>query len=176
MFIRGGSIVPTRERSRRSSPLMRYDPYTLRIALNSAGEARGEVYIDDGNSFDHEKGQIVWREFVAKKSGKKGLKVSSKDLVGDNLKAAVDGVELSVYDPKNKFAEELDAKNVGVERIVVLGLSAKPSTVKTDDGKVLDWDWEDGVAATGKKEGGTSVLTIKNPVSFISKDWVIVIG
>lgn len=176
MFIRGGSIIPTRERSRRSSPLMRYDPYTLRIALDSAGEARGEVYIDDGNSFDHEKGQIVWREFVAKKSGKKGLKVSSKDLVGDNLKAAVDGVELSVYDPKNKFAEELDAKNVGVERIVVLGLSAKPSTVKTDDGKVLDWDWEDGVAATGKKEGGTSVLTIKNPVSFISKDWGIVIG
>ncbi len=32
LFIRGGSIVPTRERPRRSSPLMKLDPFTLRVA------------------------------------------------------------------------------------------------------------------------------------------------
>ena len=38
LFIRGGSIVPTRERPRRSSPLMKYDPFTLRVALSNEGE------------------------------------------------------------------------------------------------------------------------------------------
>ncbi|KAI6046390.1 glycoside hydrolase family 31 protein, partial [Pisolithus marmoratus] len=41
LLIRGGSIVPTRERPRRSSALMRHDPFTLRVALSSDGSATG---------------------------------------------------------------------------------------------------------------------------------------
>lgn len=67
LLIRGGSIVPTRERPRRSSPLMKKDPFTLRIALDKSSNARGELYIDDGVSYNHEQGQIVWREFKAAK-------------------------------------------------------------------------------------------------------------
>ena len=50
LFIRGGSIIPTRERPRRSSPLMKRDPFTLRVALSTDGSARGELYLDDGES------------------------------------------------------------------------------------------------------------------------------
>ena len=52
LLIRGGSIVPTRERPRRSSPLMKNDPFTLRVALGNTCSARGELYVDDGETID----------------------------------------------------------------------------------------------------------------------------
>lgn len=39
------------------------DPYTLVIALNAKGEASGQVYIDDGMSFDYQSGQYAARQF-----------------------------------------------------------------------------------------------------------------
>ncbi|KAL1124579.1 hypothetical protein AAG570_001203 [Ranatra chinensis] len=48
VFQRGGSIVPKKERVRRSSQLMHNDPYTLIVALDSDGKAEGYLYIDDG--------------------------------------------------------------------------------------------------------------------------------
>ncbi|KAJ7840497.1 glycosyl hydrolases family 31-domain-containing protein [Mycena olivaceomarginata] len=70
VFVRGGSIMPTRERPRRSSPLMKLDPFTLRVALSKAGSARGELHLDDGVTHSHEKGQFVWREFAAQTTKK----------------------------------------------------------------------------------------------------------
>ena len=64
---------------------------------------------------------------------------------------------------------------VKVERIVILGLGGKPTTVSTDKGTRLEWDFYEGVAATGKKEGSASVLTIKNPGVLVSSAWSIVI-
>jgi alpha 1,3-glucosidase len=45
VYQRGGTIVPTRERVRRSSALMALDPYTLRVALSGGDNrhANGEV-------------------------------------------------------------------------------------------------------------------------------------
>ncbi|KAG2741021.1 glycoside hydrolase family 31 protein [Suillus brevipes Sb2] len=51
LLIRGGSIIPTRERPRRSSPLMKHDPFTLHVALDTSGNARGELYLDDGETY-----------------------------------------------------------------------------------------------------------------------------
>jgi hypothetical protein len=56
VFQRGGSIIPRQLRVRRSSSLMRQDPYTLFIALDTHGEAFGELYLDDGHSFDYQQG------------------------------------------------------------------------------------------------------------------------
>lgn len=56
VFIRGGTIVPTRERARRSTASMMNDPYTLHIALDSQGAAAGELYMDDGDSDAHASG------------------------------------------------------------------------------------------------------------------------
>lgn len=41
VFIRGGSIIPRRERPRRSSAAMVNDPYTLVVALDAQGRAEG---------------------------------------------------------------------------------------------------------------------------------------
>lgn len=173
LLIQGGSILPTRERPRRSSPLMKRDPFTLRIALDKAGYARGELYLDDGVTFSHQQGQIVWREFTSGKQGK-GFKVSSRDLAKTRPSEAVDGVALATYDPANQFAKSIE--DVRVERIVVLGLPNKPSSVKIVGGVDAQWEFTPGVAASGKQDGVASVLTLKNPKVNIAADWEILIA
>uniref|UniRef100_A0A4W5MYU6 Glucosidase II alpha subunit a n=1 Tax=Hucho hucho TaxID=62062 RepID=A0A4W5MYU6_9TELE len=54
VFQRGGSIICRKNRVRRSSSCMENDPYTLYVALDSQGNAEGELYIDDGHTFKHE--------------------------------------------------------------------------------------------------------------------------
>ena len=49
-FQRGGTIVPRRERVRRSALLAVYDPLTLAVAPTAAGAATGSLYLDDGES------------------------------------------------------------------------------------------------------------------------------
>lgn len=54
MLLKSGYIVPLKNRYRRSTRLMKYDPYTLIIALNRNGKATGQLYTDDGESIDPE--------------------------------------------------------------------------------------------------------------------------
>lgn len=173
LLIRGGSILSTRERHRRSSPLMKLDPFTLRVALDNKGAARGELYLDDGVTYDHEKGQIVWREFIAEKPEKKAktLRISSRDLAKLKPAEAVDGVALTSISPTNEFAKSIES--VRVEKIVVLGLSSKPKSVAVDGSQALEFIYTAGVPAVGKKEGTASVLVVKDPGVAITKDWEV---
>ncbi|CAI5736289.1 unnamed protein product [Hyaloperonospora brassicae] len=50
VFHRGGTILPRKQRVRRSSELMRSDPLTLIVALDQHLMARGELYVDDERS------------------------------------------------------------------------------------------------------------------------------
>lgn len=174
LLVRGGSIVSTRERHRRSSTLMKHDPFTLRVALSKKSEARGELYLDDGETFAYQTGQIVWREFVAEQpKNTKGLRISSRDLAHAKPGEAVDGVALTSVSPSNPFAKSIES--VRVEKIVVLGVSSKPKSVKTEGGAELQFTYTAGVPASGNKEGTASVLVIKDPGVAISKDWAIVL-
>ena len=152
---------------------MKRDPFTLRVALSKAGTARGELYLDDGESYNHMKGQFVWREFVAEKPSKSKtlLQLSSRDLGAAKPNEAVDGVALRTYDPTNDYAKSI--AEVRVEKIVIVGLSAKPSSVKIKDGQELIWEYVPGVASSEKKEGAASLLVIRDPKVLIIKDWSI---
>uniref|UniRef100_A0A8C7H2M6 Glucosidase II alpha subunit n=1 Tax=Oncorhynchus kisutch TaxID=8019 RepID=A0A8C7H2M6_ONCKI len=55
VFQRGGSIIPRKARVRRSSSCMEHDPYTLFVALSPKRFAQGELYIDDGHTFNFDK-------------------------------------------------------------------------------------------------------------------------
>ncbi|EEB08146.1 glucosidase II Gls2 [Schizosaccharomyces japonicus yFS275] len=65
IFLRGGHIIATRERIRRSAELTRYDPYTLTIAVpaNSSEKAVGSLYVDDGVSFAYVNGDYALFKF-----------------------------------------------------------------------------------------------------------------
>ncbi|NXN97572.1 GANAB glucosidase, partial [Rhinopomastus cyanomelas] len=54
LFQRGGSVIPRRERIRRSTQCMRGDPFTLHVALSPQGTAEGDLFLDDGESFDYD--------------------------------------------------------------------------------------------------------------------------
>jgi len=149
---------------------MKRDPFTLRVALSKAGTARGEIYLDDGESYNHMKGQFVWREFVASKKSK-SLWLSSRDLGAAKPNEAVDSVALGTYDPSNAYAK--DIADVRVEKIIVVGLSAKPSSVKIQGGQELTWEYVPGVSSGEKKEAAASLLVIRDPKVLITKDWSI---
>lgn len=148
---------------------MKYDPYTLRVALDKDGSAHGELYVDDGETFAHEKGEFVWRALEASTEGK-SVRIKSRDLASQNPSSAVDGVSLATYDPKNSFARNV--AEVRVEEIVVLGLKGKPSKVKNGKAE-LEWDWYPGVSADEGVDGAPSQLFVKNPVGSVVSDWEV---
>uniref|UniRef100_A0A8C9L4S8 Glycosyl hydrolase family 31 C-terminal domain-containing protein n=1 Tax=Serinus canaria TaxID=9135 RepID=A0A8C9L4S8_SERCA len=53
VFQRGGTVISRQDRPRRSTEAMRGDPFTLYVALSPQGTAEGDLYLDDGVSFDY---------------------------------------------------------------------------------------------------------------------------
>lgn len=68
VFQRGGTIVPRKDRPRRSSALTHNDPYTLVIALGADGFAKGTLYIDDTQSYDYRNKKYLYMQFEFKKN------------------------------------------------------------------------------------------------------------
>lgn len=81
---RGGTIVPKQERRRRSTAAMAKDPYTLVVALDASRRATGELYLDDGKTYDHKKGSFALRRFTFEDNALsvKTVKGASESFVG----------------------------------------------------------------------------------------------
>lgn len=60
IFIKGGGIIPIKNRLRRSSKLLRFEPITLLVALNNEESALGIVYFDDEESNDYEESNKIY--------------------------------------------------------------------------------------------------------------------
>ena len=70
LFHRGGSILTRRDIVRRAAPLMWKDPITIVVAVDRFGvQAAGDLYLDDGDSYDYQSGQLVWRGFKLSSGG-----------------------------------------------------------------------------------------------------------
>ena len=85
LLMQGGHIIPRKDRARRSSGLMRWDPYTLVVVLNNEGTAEGELYTDDGESYDFQDGAYIHRKFVYN-SASKSLRSEDLATVGKKTK------------------------------------------------------------------------------------------
>ncbi|ODA82453.1 hypothetical protein RJ55_00960 [Drechmeria coniospora] len=104
LIMRGGHIFPRRDIPRRSSALMRFDDYTLVVSVSKSGGAEGELYADDGDSFEHEKGQYIYRKFSLV-----GNKLSSVDAEGRDAASVKAGSWLKAM------------REVYVDRVIVVG-------------------------------------------------------
>lgn len=146
-FQRAGTIIPRKDRLRRSSTQMENDPYTLVISLNSSQAAEGELYIDDGKSFEFKQGAFIHRFFT----------FSNGKLTSSNAAPSSAG--------NDRFSSECT-----VERIILLGLSpgAKTALVEPGNRKV---EIELGPLFIQGNRG--SVLTIRKPNVRIADDWSI---
>ncbi|WWC60829.1 uncharacterized protein I303_103405 [Kwoniella dejecticola CBS 10117] len=162
LLIRGGSIVPSRQRVRRSSPLMWQDPYTLTIALDKNGQATGQLYQDDGVGYGYINGEYIWRSFV----------FNGKTLKSTPKSAGSSPTEKGVvpYEDNNTWAQAIS--HVKIEQITILGLAKQPKSIRSD-GVELTFEYKPGAASNGKKEGESSVLIVKNPGVGVVSDWEI---
>lgn len=145
---------------------MLHDPFTLTIALDKKGGAQGELYLDDGVTYSHERGEFIWKEFKATTKGGT-VSISSTDLAQRSGDSAVDGALLAnVYEIDNTFAKGLEG--VEVERIVVLGLKTEPKKVTVGSARGdLEWKW------TAGSKMQANALVIKRPKSRITQSWTI---
>lgn len=180
---------------------MKNDPFTITVALPSTSpdetKAFGELYMDDGETYAHTRGELIWRGFTVtrtagrKRSSPKLLTLQSRDLVVPALTKGEPIVEttnsftaphilkVGEYNAQgNAFAKRI-ADVVHVERIVILGLEGRPSSVRVGD-RELDYTYSEGASAeeARKKSGmGTaSKLVVKKPDVSIVRDWDIVIS
>ncbi|XP_007533682.2 neutral alpha-glucosidase C isoform X2 [Erinaceus europaeus] len=105
VFQRGGSVVPVKTTIRKSTGYMTDSPYGLRVALSAEGSASGELYLDDGHSFQylHQK-QFLHRKF----SFRSGILINS------------------CADERGHYPSKCV-----VEQILILGLKKQPSSVTT---------------------------------------------
>lgn len=109
VFQKGGTIVPKQERLRRSTVAMSKDPFTLVVALNASGEAEGELYLDDGRTYDYESSSYTLRYF----------KYSGDELVVETISGG---------------EKEYVGNNAEIERIVIFGFGEKgPKGVKSEE-------------------------------------------
>ncbi|KAG0253460.1 hypothetical protein DFQ27_007378 [Actinomortierella ambigua] len=172
VYQRAGTIVTKRERPRRSSKAMERDPFTLVVALDSQGHAKGRLYLDDGESYAYEQGAFILREFEVAQTTTKaaaGQRVlSSKDLT----RTAPNYREQT----SNQYARSLG--DLRVERVVFVGLSqpiSKVSVVEKAAGaaaaeRVVENVQCDEVSSAAGKH---FVCTIKDPRVLVREDWEI---
>jgi alpha 1,3-glucosidase len=155
LLMQGGHIIPRKDRPRRSSGLMRWDPYTLVVVLDKAGNAEGELYVDDGETFDFQAGGYIHRSFQ--------YSSAAMTLTSENI-----GTKGKLTD---KYLRSM--KKVGVEKIIVIGAPgswAGKTTVKAVEGSsTVEVPLEYYLAEGGK----AAWAIVKNPKVAIGADWQI---
>eukprot|EP00047_Mylnosiga_fluctuans_P004388 m.234252 g.234252 ORF g.234252 m.234252 type:complete len:895 (-) comp12637_c0_seq1:37-2721(-) len=115
VFQRGGTIIPTKARVRRSSSLGHNDPFTLQVALDSKGAAAGSLFIDDYHSFGYASGKYMALQFTVTRKGSAYIFAASH--VG----------------PAGFQTKEW------IERVRFLGFSGTPKSVTSTAGAALDF-------------------------------------
>merc|ERR1740123_509033 len=94
-YYRAGTIVPLKNRIRRSSTCTWLDPFTLNIYLDPAtGKAKGRVYIDDYKTKAYQEGTFLDVEFEFSAGVLKATSVSGKLPTNAAISTEVERVEI----------------------------------------------------------------------------------
>lgn len=115
VFHRGGSIIPKQNRRRRSSVAMATDPYTLVVALNADGEAFGELYTDDGKSYNYENGAFTLTKFLYAKDGLESIVSAGGDTNYVGWKNAIERIVIMGVENGSIHAMNIEGRNVEFE-------------------------------------------------------------
>ncbi|XP_077674957.1 neutral alpha-glucosidase C isoform X3 [Eretmochelys imbricata] len=143
VFQRGGSVVPLKTTVGRSTEWMTDISYELRVALDYKDFAVGELYLDDGHSFQYlHKKQFLHRKFTFHKNV---FSSSCADEIGQyHTKCVVERVLiLGVQKQPTSVTASLQSKRDGKDKEVVFTYDAKTSTLTLE--KLLlnvGADWE----------------------------------
>jgi alpha 1,3-glucosidase len=161
LLMQGGHIIPRRDRPRRSSGLMKFDPFTLVVVLDKDGNASGTLYVDDGETFDYQNGAYIHRRFSF--SSKFGSLTSTSLSTSTTSKAA---------------AYLKTMAKVRVEKVIVVNApsawKSKTEVTVSEEGakesarrKKVNFEY---FAASGKK---AAWAVVRDPKVNIGKGWKI---
>lgn len=117
------------------------------VALNSSQAAEGELYVDDGKSFEFKQGAYIHRRFVFS-----GGKLTSFDAA-------------AIASSSTKFSS-----NCVIERIILLGHSGAKSALVEPENRKVEIELGPLHFQTGRH---VSVLTIRKPNLLITDDWTV---
>ncbi|KAI9864687.1 MAG: hypothetical protein M1824_004594 [Vezdaea acicularis] len=158
LLARGGHIIPRRDRARRSSGLMKWDPFTLVVVLANNGSAEGTLYLDDGESYEFQNGAYIHRKFVF--DPQKGTLRSEDLFEGAKTKEAEKYLKLM--------------KQVRVEKVVFVG-APRTWSEKTKVGVREEGEKERKVKFTFNEgtEGRASWAVVRDPAVAIGRSWTI---
>jgi alpha 1,3-glucosidase len=134
---------------------MKHDPYTLVVVLDKNGQAEGTLYVDDGETFDYQRGGYLHRRFH----------FDGSSLVSEDI--ATHGSQTSAY--------LKTIASVRVERVVVI------DAPKEWQDRTTVTVIEDGAKASTSASleyhahdvGKAPYAVVKNPNVGISKVWRI---
>ncbi|KAI5290699.1 hypothetical protein KEM54_000708 [Ascosphaera aggregata] len=154
VLMQGGHIIPRKDRPRRSSGLMRYDPYTLVIVLDKNGKAEGTLYEDDGETYDFKDGAYIHRRFIFD-----GSKLVSEDI-------ATQGVKTTEY---------IEATaNVNVEKVIVVGAPESWKQMNHVSVLVNGRDQSEAEVTFNAGQGKKAAFAVvKNPKVPVGASWTI---
>ncbi|KAL1865590.1 hypothetical protein VTK73DRAFT_5181 [Phialemonium thermophilum] len=160
LLMRGGYVFPRRDRPRRSSALMRWDDYTLVVAVSRDGKtAAGELYADDGDSFEFEQGQFIHRRFVLDVAA--GTLISTDASSGAAAKARKEGAWLQ------------GMRQVVVDKVVLVGAPAawagKKEVTVESEGKT----WTAPLVFTAGEKGRAGFAIVRKLGARIGADWKV---
>lgn len=163
LLMQAGHIIPRKDRPRRSSGLMRWDPYTLVVVLDPQTQtAVGDLYVDDGESYEYTEGAYIHRRFIFTSS--KG----SATLVSEDLAGAAAKTEQGVA-----YAKRME--QVVVDKIVVVGApeawKGKVSVEVSGGGSAVRKAEMEYVEATG---GNAAFAVVRKPDVGVGEGWRIV--
>ncbi|OCT68743.1 neutral alpha-glucosidase C [Xenopus laevis] len=139
VFQRGGSIIPLHTRVGKSTGWMDGFPYELRVALDSKGFAEGELFLDDGHSFNYIRDSMfTHRKFALQKNV---LSSSSADSKGKyQSESIVERVQLMGV---KKQPLEVILHSSGVKTNVAFTYSAKLCLLSLESLSLcVSTDWE----------------------------------
>ena len=170
VLMKAGHIIPRRDRPRRSSGLMKHDPYTLVIVLDTVtGSAKGTLYIDDGETFDYTSGAFVHRQFTFSASS-----ASSSTLESTDLRSATDQALALSSKTARGFLKGAIA-NARVEKIIVVNAPAawesKTEVTVTEDG--IKEDRKAVIKWVKGEKGSADWAVVRDPGVVISRGWKV---
>jgi alpha 1,3-glucosidase len=121
VFIRGGTFVPFKRRVRKAARLTFWDPFTLIVALDDSGGGEGELYADDGETFNFARDGFVHQKLSFKRNKLSGVVVG---VMGSDFVA--------------RFG-------VVIEQIKIAGMNEPPKAIIDHNGRELSFVWKEGI-------------------------------
>ena len=158
LLMKAGHIIPRKDRPRRSSGLMRYDPYTLLITLSPNGTAEGDLYVDDGESYDYQEGAFIHRKFSFAQNT-----LTSSEIETDT--------QSNKGKKRRNYLKTMD--RVRVEKIIIVGAPkewAKKTQVNVED----DGEGRSVEMAFTKGDGkSASWAVVRDPGIGVGRGWSV---